>query len=184
MSTNQLLINRVIDRTIARDAALVTAGVALLVATAQIQIPFYPVPLTMQTLAVLLLGAGLGAVRAGLSVAGYIALGAAGMPVFAGFKNLLMATTTWGYLLGFLFAAVLIGLVGARWQLSNSVRVAASFLLGSAVIYIFGMSGLMLTLGISLQDALAVGVVPFLIGDLAKAVIAATLLPLAWRLAK
>ncbi len=184
MSTNQLLINRVLDRTIAKDVALVVSGVAMLVATAQLQIPFYPVPLTMQTLAVLLLAAGLGPVRSAASVLGYLSLGAAGLPVFAGFKNLLMATTTWGYLIGFLVAAIVVGAIGSRWQLSNWYRVAVAFALGSAVIYLFGMAGLMLSLGIDAIAAFSAGVAPFLLGDLVKATIAAALLPVAWRLAK
>jgi biotin transport system substrate-specific component len=184
LSTNQLLINRVIERSLAKDVALVSAGVALLVATAQLQIPFYPVPLTMQTLAVLLLAAGLGPVRGASSVLGYLALGAAGMPVFAGYKNLLMATTTWGYLLGFLAAAVVIGYLGSRWQLSSWFRVAVSFALGSVVIYLFGVSGLMISLGLQPIQAISAGVLPFLLGDIAKAVIAAALLPLAWKFAK
>jgi biotin transport system substrate-specific component len=184
MATNHLLINRVIDRSATKDVALVASGVALLVATAQLQIPFYPVPLTMQTLAVLLLAAGLGPIRGGLSVLGYLSLGAAGLPVFAGFKNLMLATTTWGYLLGFLAAALVVGAIASHWKLSSWWRVAVAFAVGSAVIYLFGSAGLMVTLGISAVDAISVGVLPFLLGDVAKAAIAASLLPLAWKLSR
>lgn len=184
MATNQLLINRVIDRSVTKDLALISAGVALLLATAQLQIPFYPVPLTMQTLAVLLLAAGLGPVRGSLSVLGYLSLGAAGLPVFAGYKNLLLATTTWGYLLGFLVAAVVVGAIATHWRLASWWRVATAFAIGSVLIYLFGIAGLMFTLGLSAGEAVGVGVIPFLLGDVVKAALAAALLPLAWKFAR
>ena len=96
----------------------------------------------------------------------------------------MMATTTWGYLIGFLAAALVVGAIASHWRLSSWWRVAVTFAIGSSVIYLFGVTGLMASLGVSTIEALSVGVLPFLIGDVVKASIAAALLPLAWRIAK
>ena len=151
---------------------------------AQIQIPMWPVPMTMQTFAVLLVGAALGAKRGAISLSIYLALGAAGLPVFASAKSLTGVIPTAGYIVGFVAAAALVGFLATRGFSSTPVKVALSFALGSVVIYGFGVTGLMLSLGLDFTSAIAAGVIPFLIGDVVKAAAAAALLPVAWKLVK
>ena len=177
-----VIADRLFPRSISTNFALVFAGAALTAVAAQIQLPMWPVPLTMQTFAVLLVGAALGAKRGALSLGLYLALGAAGLPVFASAKSLTGVLPTAGYLVGFVAAAALVGFLAARGFSSSPLKVAASFGLGSLVIYAFGVTGLMLALGLDFYSALAAGVVPFLIGDLFKAALAAAALPLAWKL--
>lgn len=178
------LIDRVVPRTRVNDIALVLAGAALTALAAQIQIPMIPVPMTLQTFAVLLVGAALGAGRGSLSMASYLAMGAAGLPVFAGAKTLTGVLPTAGYLIGFVAAGALIGFAANRGWTKNPLKLAAAFALGTVVIYALGVSGLMITLGLTLPQAIAGGVLPFLIGDAVKALAAAALLPIAWKLIK
>lgn len=167
------------------DAALVLAGSLLIALSAQIAIPlpFSPVPITGQTMAVLLVGALLGARRGSLAVLVYIAEGMAGLPVFApggavGPARLLGPTG--GYLVGFVAAAYLVGLLAERGWDRRVSTTAAAMALGNVVIYTIGVLWLTVFVG-SLSAALAAGVVPFIPGDLVKIVIAALLLPAGWK---
>lgn len=182
--TSITLIDRFVPRSIPADVTLITAGAALTAIAAQIQIPMFPVPMTLQTFSVLLVAAALGAGRASLSMTLYLALGAIGLPVFAGAKTLTGVLPTTGYLVGFVAAAAIIGFLASKGFSHNPLKLAFSFALGSVVIYGLGVTGLMISLGLSFEQALAAGVVPFLIGDLVKAVLAAAALPLAWKLLK
>ena len=177
-----VIADRIFPRSQATNFALVFGGAALTAVAAQIQLPMWPVPMTMQTFAVLLVGAALGAKRGALSLSLYLALGAAGLPVFASAKSLTGVLPTAGYIVGFVVAAALVGFLASRGFSSTPVKVALSFAVGSVVIYGFGVAGLMLALGLDLATAFSVGVVPFLIGDIAKAALAAAALPLAWKL--
>jgi biotin transport system substrate-specific component len=178
------LADRVIPRSRVNDIVLVISGAALTALAAQIQIPMFPVPMTLQTLAVLLVAATLGASRAAISMATYLAMGAAGLPVFASAKTLSGVLPTTGYLIGFVAAAALIGYLANRGWTKSPLKLTLAFALGSVVIYALGVSGLMITLGLTLEQALAGGVYPFLVGDLVKAAAAAALVPMAWRLVK
>lgn len=167
------------------DAALVLAGSLLIALSAQIAIPlpFSPVPITGQTMAVLLVGALLGARRGSLAVLVYIAEGMAGLPVFApggavGPARLLGPTG--GYLVGFVAAAYLVGLLAERGWDRRVSTTAAAMALGNVVIYTVGVLWLTVFVG-SFSAALAAGVVPFIPGDLVKIVIAALLLPAGWK---
>ena len=164
-----VIVDRIFPQSIATNVSLVFGGAALTAIAAQIQIPMWPVPMTMQTLAVLLVGA---------------ALGAAGLPVFASAKSLTGVIPTAGYIVGFVAAAALVGYLASRGFSSSPLKVALSFALGSVVIYGFGVTGLMLALGLDFNSALAAGVIPFLVGDVLKAAAAAALLPVAWKLVK
>lgn len=179
-----VIADRVFPRSLATNISLIFGGAALTAIAAQIQIPMWPVPLTMQTLAVLLVGAALGAKRGALSLSLYLALGAAGLPVFASAKSLTGVIPTAGYLVGFVAAAALVGFMASRGFSNSPWKVALSFALGSVVIYGFGISGLMLALGLDAMTAISVGVIPFLIGDVLKAAAAAALLPVAWKLVR
>lgn len=184
MTAASLLADRIIERSWAANVGLTLAGTATVALAAQIAVPMFPVPMTMQTFAVLLVGATLGASRAASSMALYLALGAFGLPVFAGATTLAGVLPTVGYLVGFVAAAAVVGWLAKNGWSKGPVRVAASFALGSLVIYGFGVGGLMLTLQLTLGQAFAAGVVPFVIGDLVKALMAAALLPAAWKLLK
>jgi len=168
-----------------RDAILIVLGALFVAALAQVKIPlpFTPVPLTGQTFAVLLVGAVLGSKRGVASMALYIALGASGLPVFAGGASGMtyLSGATLGYLIGFVLAAYVIGLLAER-GLERSVRTSLiPFLAGTLIIYICGVTWLTILLG-SLSKAIAAGLLPFLIGDAIKLIAAALVLPGAWRL--
>lgn len=182
--SSALILDRYVPRTISSDIALVGAGAALIAVAAQIQIPMIPVPMTMQTFAVLLVAATLGFSRGAASTALYLALGAFGLPVFAGAAALKAAMPTLGYLIGFVLAAAVIGFLAEKGFTKNPLKLALAFTAGSLVVYSSGVIGLMAILGIDFTTALSVGVIPFLIGDAVKAVLAAALLPLAWKLTK
>lgn len=182
--SSAVILDRYVTRSIPADIALVGAGAVLISIAAQIQIPMIPVPMTMQTFAVLLVAATLGFSRGAASTALYLAFGALGLPVFAGATALKAAMPTLGYLIGFVLAAAIIGLLAERGFTKNPLKLAAAFALGSLVIYLSGVIGLVSILGIDFQTAITVGVLPFLLGDLVKAVLAASLLPLAWKFVK
>jgi biotin transport system substrate-specific component len=168
-----------------RDLALILAGSLLVALFAQIEIPLQPVPITGQTFAVLLVGAALGSRRGAASLALYLAEGALGLPFFSGGASGLSHLTgaTAGYLAGFVMAAYVIGLLAER-GLERNVRTSLiPFLVGTVVIYIFGVAWLAVMLG-SLSKAIAAGLLPFLIGDAIKLVAAALALPAAWRVVK
>ena len=172
------------------DVILVLAGTAFLYAMTQVVIslePFSPVPITGQTLAVLVVGGALGAVRAGASVILYLALGVARVPnAFAegktGIEILEAASPTGGYLIGFLIAAVLVGFLCQRgWDRSVGSSLGA-MLIGEIVIFAIGVAWLANALGVGAAKALELGLYPFVVGDVIKLVLAAGLLPAAWKL--
>jgi len=178
------IVDRFVPRSISSDVALVSAGAVITAIAAQVQIPMFPVPMTLQTFAVLLVAATLGAARGSLSLSLYLLLGAIGLPVFAGAKTLTGVLPTTGYLLGFIAAAAVIGYLSSKGFSKSPIKLAFSFALGSTIIYALGVAGLMITLGLSFSQALAAGVAPFVIGDIVKALLAAAALPLAWKLIK
>jgi biotin transport system substrate-specific component len=152
-------------------------------------LPFTPVPITLQTLAVLLTGAALGSKRGGLALLLYLAEGAAGLPVFApvagspsGFLALL--SFTGGYLWSFPIAAFVVGLLCERGLDRSFLTSVLAMLPGSVIIYLIGASWLGVTLHLSIAQAFTLGVLPFIPGDLLKLVIAALLLPAAWKLVR
>ncbi|BDM67277.1 biotin synthase [Streptomyces nigrescens] len=167
-----------------RDAALVAGGAVLTGLAAQIALPVpgSPVPVTGQTFAALLVGTALGARRGLLSLALYALAGMAGMPWFAdgtsGF-----AGPTFGYIVGMLLASGLVGALARRGGDRGVLRTAATMAAGTAVIYALGVPYLALSTGMSLDKAVAVGLVPFLFGDALKAALAMGALPTAWKLA-
>jgi biotin transport system substrate-specific component len=166
-----------------RDLGLILSGTLFVALLAQVKIPlpFTPVPLTGQTFAVLLVAAALGSWRGAVSLGLYTVLGLAGLPVFAGGAagSYYAVGPTGGYLLGFVLAAWVVGRLAER-GLDRRVRTAwLPFLAGTLVIYLCGAGWLALSLGIT--KALALGVLPFLIGDGIKIVLAALALPAAWR---
>lgn len=170
-------------RTLGKDALLVLAGSALIGLMAQVAIPlpFTPVPVTGQTLAVLLVGALLGSRRGMLTVAVYLAEGILGLPVFAGGTSGLprLLGPTGGYLIGFLAAAGVTGYLCERgWDRIVPTAVLA-MLAGNGVIYLFGLPWLACFVGA--ERALALGLWPFIPGDLIKIALASLFLPAGWQ---
>ena len=166
----------------AMGVVVLLGGAALTALCAQVQIPFYPVPFTLQTLAVLAVSMALGARLAVAAQATYLLAGAAGLPVFAGFSGGIarLAGPTGGYLLGFLVAAWIVGSLADRgWDRSGG-RAFLACLLGTLAIYALGVA--VLSLFVGWNAAWMQGVVPFLLADALKCLAAATSLPLAWRL--
>jgi biotin transport system substrate-specific component len=163
-----------------RDVALVAlhAGAIALAAQVAIPLPGSPVPITLQTLVVLLGAAALGPVRAAAGGGLFLALGVAGVPWFA-----VTGGATVGYLVGFVLAGALVGAATVRTRADRTVRgTVALMVVGNLVIYAAGATGLALVTGMGPAAAVAAGIVPFLVGDAAKLAVAAALLPTAWRL--
>ena len=167
-----------------RHVALIVAGALLIYLTAQVWIPIpgNPVPVTLQTFGVLVVGGALGLKRGGTATLLYVALGVVGLPFFAegkGGLNVIIGTTG-GYLVGFILAASLVGrLAELGWDRRLGGALGATAL-GSLVIYLVAVPWLALVLGISLGEAFQLGVVPFLLGDIVKLVAAALVFPFAW----
>lgn len=182
------LSTRYFPRTAAwlRDLFLIILSALFVAAFAQIRfsLPFTPVPITGQTFAVLLVGAALGSKRGAASLILYILVGALGLPFFAGGASGLayMSGPTLGYLVGFVVGAYVVGLLAER-GLERSVRTSLiPFAIGTLVIYLFGAGWLSILFG--LEQALALGVLPFLVSDVIKLILAALVLPGAWKLAR
>lgn len=164
--------------TFTRSALFVLGGVIFLALLAQLRLQIGPVPITGQTLGVLLLGAAYGARLGVLTVGAYGVLGVAGLPLFAGggsgVEHLLGPTG--GYLVGFLIAAGLLGELEQRGWLRGYLRAAAAMLAASLVIYGSGTLWLGAALGGDYVSAIALGVTPFLVGDAVKLALAVTLM--------
>jgi biotin transport system substrate-specific component len=182
-----VLADRVLPRHLVVDITLIVLGAALTAGLAQVTIPLWPVPITGQTLAVLLVGATLGAVRGGLSLAVYAGAGIIGLPVFApeedGSHNVgwgVIAGSTGGYIVGFILAAALVGWLSQREWDRKFFKAVSTFLGGSLVVFAIGLPWLSFVLGTDVETTLQYGLYPFIIGGIIKALIAAGLLPLAW----
>lgn len=183
------IVDRFVKRSLVADIALVISGAALTAIAAQIAIPAYPVPFTLQTLVVLLVGATLGSRRGGLSLGVYALAGLAGLPVFApkadgshvvGFAAFVGPTA--GFILGFVIAAYVIGLLAERKWSSNVLKTFVAFVVGSTVIYFVGIPALSAFAFNGDTTAAVTYMLPFMLWDVVKAVIAAGLLPGAWLL--
>lgn len=172
------------SRTRLADTVTVVSAAGLTALSAQIALPVpgSPVPVTGQTLAVLLTAAALGPMRGALGQLLYLVAAFAGLPVLAQGAGGAQAVfgATGGYLLGFVVAAALVGRLARGGWSRTPVRVFASYALGSAVIYAFGATVLALVTGHDLTWAAQKGVLPFMFGDALKALLAAGMLPLAW----
>ncbi len=165
------------------DAALIVGGSIFIGLSAQaaIPLPFSPVPISGQTLSVLLVGALLGSRRGALAMLAYLCQGIAGLPVFAGgrFGLLHLLGPTGGYLFGCVAAAYITGLLAERgWDRRVGTTLLA-MLLGNMAIYAFGLPWLAALVGYN--HVLALGLFPFILGDLVKLALAGALLPSGWK---
>ena len=181
------LADRILSRKLATDLVLVAAGAGLTAVAAQIAVPLWPVPITGQTLAVLLVGVTLGAVRGAISLALYAVLGIVGLPVFSDASSgwSVVAGPTGGYIIGFIFAAGFAGWLAQREWDRKPVWAFLAFLAGSVIPFAFGLPWLAAALGSyglpnDLGSVLASGLYPFILGGVIKAALGAGIITLAW----
>lgn len=191
------LADRLVSRSLATDLVLVAAGTAVTAVAAQLVFPLWPVPITGQTFAVLLVATVLGPMRGALSMVLYLILGVLGLPIFAaGGHGNILTSTSGGFVVGFIVSSVAVGILAeCAWD-HRVFETLVSFAAGTAIIYAFGLPWLFAVLSTFpattmirvfgttnvLQATIVGGLVPFLLGDLIKAIVAAGLLPLSWKL--
>jgi biotin transport system substrate-specific component len=166
-------------------AAAVVGGVCLLTLSAKLQVPFWPVPMTMQTLVVLMLGMAYGRRLGAGTVLAYLLVGAAGLPVFAGTPErgiglAYMMGPTGGFLMGFVAAAWVTGALAERGWDRSVPWCAAAMLAGTVVIFVLGLAALIPITGLS--RAIETGLIPFLASSGLKIALGAVALPLIWRI--
>lgn len=172
-------------RGLLRNMVLAFAGTLLLTLSAKVQMPFWPVPMTMQTLVVLLIGTAYGWKLGGATILLYLAEGVMGLPVFAGTpeKGIGLAYVlgpTGGYLIGFVLAAVATGWLAERGWDRSRWRTAGAMTIGMALIYICGLTWLGSLIGWD-KPVFRMGLLPFIPGDILKIAIAILLLPALWK---
>ncbi len=174
--TDAVLAPRTLDaRGLGRMALLMAVGVGVLTASSYVQVPMQPVPLTLQTLAVTVIGALYGWRLGAATVVAWLAAAAAGLPVLAGFHFIQFAGPTAGYLAAFPFAAALCGFLAERgWNGQRVLGALASMLIGNVLCLALGATWLSTSIGWS--QAIALGVMPFLIGTAIKSAVGAGLL--------
>jgi biotin transport system substrate-specific component len=164
-----------------RIAIYTAIGVVLLSLSAKAQVPFWPVPVTLQTLVVFAVALAYGSRLGAATLASYLAVGAAGLPVFArgGGIGYFVTQPSAGYLVGFLVAAFVVGLLAERRWDRRPLLTIAALVLGNVIVYMIGATWLATYIG--LAKTWAAGVAPFLLGDALKIGILAALMPMAWR---
>lgn len=174
------------SRSSIRHLLLIIAGTLALTLSAKVQIPFWPVPMTTQTLVLLAMSMAYGWRLAAMTVLMYMAAGAFGLPVFAGTPEkgiglVYMMGTTGGYLVGFLLAAVVMGNLAERGWDRRFSTTALAMLIGNIVIYVPGLLWLGTIIGFD-KPVLQYGLTPFVLADIAKLLVAAVAFPAVWRL--
>lgn len=180
-----LVLADLLPGSLIRDTLLVigAAGFVGLLAQISIHLSFTPVPITGQTMGVLVAGAALGWRRGALAMMLYGLAGVAGVPWFANHSSGYVGAT-FGYIVGFILCAALCGFLAEHGADRSLKKSAPAMLAGEVVLYTLGVGWLAVSLHVGLSTALALGLQPFVIGDLVKAVVAAMLLPGAWKLAQ
>jgi biotin transport system substrate-specific component len=166
-----------------RLVGLALLGTAFVAACAQVQIPWWPVPFTGQTFAVLVLGMVYGARLGAGTLLLYVAVGGLGLPIYAELSSgwAVLTGTTGGYFIGFVLAAGLVGWLAERGWDRSVWLTGLAMLLGNVLIYVPGLLWLGAVVGWD-KPILAWGLTPFLLGDAVKLVLAAAVLPYAWKL--
>ncbi len=176
-----------------RGLVLVLVGTAILAISAKVKVPFWPVPMTLQTLAVLLIGAAYGSRLAVATVLAYIAEGMLGLPVFTNTPPavagpLYMLGPTAGFIISWVLVAAIVGYATDRGWDRSALKLGAAMLVAVAVQFACGFAWLAWFAqlpsgaGIGATQAFAAGVAPFLLGDALKVVLAALLIPASWSL--
>jgi len=185
--THQPLIDRLwpaAERPLVRQAVLVVLGSLLLWASAKAQVPMWPVPMTMQSFVVLVLGMGYGFRLGTATVVFYLIEGAVGLPVFAGTPEKgiglpYMMGPTGGYLIGFVIAAGTVGWLAERGWDRSLTKAVAAMALGSVLLLVPGVAWLAVLIGGA--KAVSLGLTPFIVGTVVKLALAAAVMLLAWR---
>jgi len=163
-----------------QQATLAIAGSLLLAVSAHVKVPFWPVPMTMQTFVVLMIGATYGRNLAVATVAAYLIEGAIGLPFFAASGGVaILVGPTAGYLFGFLVAAGLVGQLANRGMGRTVPTAVLIFIAGDAAIFLCGVGWLSTIIGI--DKAVAGGLAPFMLAEAVKIALACALLPMAWK---
>ena len=180
----------------AKAVILVLAGTAILAISAKVKVPFWPVPMTLQTLAVLLIGAAYGSRLAVATVLAYIAEGMIGLPVFTNTPPavagpLYLLGPTAGFIMSWVLVAAIVGYAADRGWDRSAFRLGAAMLLAVVVQFVMGFAWLAWfaqlgggVAGIGAAKAFAAGVAPFVLGDALKVVLAALIIPASWSLVK
>ena len=173
-----------VNARVARNVLLALVGTLALTISAKVQIPFWPVPMTMQTFVVLVMGMAYGTRLGVATMALYLLEGALGLPVFAGTPEKgiglgYMMGPTGGYLLGFVAGAWLCGWLAERGFDRSPVKTLLAMSLGHALIFVCGVAWLAQLIGF--EKAFATGVVPFRAATIAKTLLGVATLPLAWK---
>ncbi len=179
-------------RAFALDAGLVIAGATVVALLAQVEIPLWPVPITGQTLGVIVVGAALGAWRGAAALTSYMLVGLAGLPVFAGFTGTVAAIgkPSFGFVIGFIFSAFVAGWFAERAWDRRPALAFLGFAAASVVPFLFGIPYMAFILNVvmgldySFGELLSVGLLPFILGGLIKAALAAAIIPGAWALVR
>jgi biotin transport system substrate-specific component len=179
-------------RAFALDAALVVAGAAVVAVLAQVSIPLWPVPVTGQTLGVIVVGAALGSRRGAAAMITYMVVGLAGLPVFADFTGTIAAVAkpSFGYVIGFIFAAFVAGWFAERQWDRRPALAFLGFGVASLMPFLFGIPYLAFILNVvmgadlTFLQILEAGLFPFIVGGIIKAGLAALLIPGAWALVR
>ena len=176
----------VLPRVRARDLALVVGAALLTALCAQISLPVpgSPVPITGQTFAVLLSGAALGAHRGAAAMSLYLLLGLVGLPVYADGTHGVQVVwgATGGYLVGFILAGYVVGKLAEKRLDRTPLKALPLFMVGSLIIFGLGVPWLAVAANLTLPQAVSAGFTPFILGGVVKALLAAALLPAAWKL--
>ena len=173
------ILEKFARRSVAMNLLMIVAGSFLIAASAQISVPMFPVPMTLQPLAVLLVGAALGSRRGFAAAVLYLLEGASGLPVFASGRGgiAVLVGPTAGYLYAFPFAAAISGLFAERAWIGSFARTVTGMSLALGLILLSGWSWLAFVWNAGASGAFATGVAPFVAGDIVKVILAATLLP-------
>ena len=169
-----------------RVILLTVIGSLIIWQAAKIQIPFYPVPMTMGTFAVLVIGMAYGWRLGTATVLLYLAEGIMGLPVFAGTPEkgiglAYMLGGTGGYLVGYVLAAAAVGTLAEHGWDKNILTTGLAMLVGNALIYVPGLLWLGILFGWD-KPIIQWGLAPFVLADLAKLALATALMPLTWKL--
>jgi len=176
------LADRLLGRGLGIDAVLILAGVALTAIAAQVTVPTWPIPITAQTVAVLLVGLATGALRGALSMTLYAILGAVGLPIFSNSSSGIdwLWGSTGGYIIGFIAAAAFAGWMAQRGLDRSLLRSLAAATGATAIIYLVGLPTMAITQSLSLAETLQIGLYPLLLGAVVKIAVVAGINTASW----
>jgi biotin transport system substrate-specific component len=176
------LADRLIGRGLGPDVMLIITAVAFTSIAAQVSTPAWPIQMTGQSLAVLLVGMTLGSLRGAISMTLYVLGGALGLPIFSNSSSGLDTITgpAGGYVIGFIAAAAFVGVLAERGLDRTFLRAVVSAASGTAIIFLAGVPRLAIVSELSIGDALAQGFLPLAVGGLVKLLLAAIITTVAW----